>query len=79
MTQKAKKELYEAGENVVFGAINSYIAEIQENGTAEKYIMHGSTFFNGRWRDYVREPEVQLETKEESEEPVDYSNVEMRW
>lgn len=79
VTQKAKKELYEAGENVVLGAVNSYIAEIQENRTAEKYIMHGSTFFNGRWRDYVREPEVQFETKEESEEPVDYSNVEMRW
>lgn len=79
VTQKAKKELYEAGENVVLGAVNSYIAEIQENGTAEKYILHGSTFFNGRWRDYIREPEVQLETKEEPEEPVDYSNVEMRW
>lgn len=79
VTQKAKKELYEAGEEVVLRAINSYTSEIQENGTAEKYIMHGSTFFNGRWRDYIREPEVQLETKEESEEPVDYSNVEMRW
>lgn len=79
VTQKAKKELFEVGEEVVLGAVNSYIAAIQENGTAEKYIMHGSTFFNGRWRDYVREPEVQLETKEESEEPIDYSNVEMRW
>lgn len=79
VTQKAKKELYEAGEEVVLRAINSYISEIQENGTAEKYIMYGSTFFNSRWRDYVREPEVQFETKEESEEPVDYSNVEMGW
>ena len=79
MTQKAKKELYEAGEEIVLGAVNSYIAEIQENGTAEKYIMYGSTFFNSRWRDYVREPEMQFETKEESEEPVDYSNVEMGW
>lgn len=44
MTQKAKKELYEAGEEVVLEAVNSYIAEIQENGTAERYIMYGSTF-----------------------------------
>lgn len=79
VTQKTKKELYEAGEEVVLGAVNSYIAEIQENGTAERYIMYGSTFFNGRWRDYIRESEVQFETKEESEEPVDYSGVEMRW
>ena len=79
VTQKAKKELYEAGEAVVLGAVNSYIAKIQENGIAEKYIMYGSTFFNGRWRDYIREPEVQFETKEESGEPVDYSNVEMEW
>lgn len=79
VTRKAKKELYEAGEEVVLGAVNSYIAEIQENGTAERYIMYGSTFFNVRWRDYVREPEMQFKTKEESEEPVDYSNVEMRW
>lgn len=40
VTQKAKKELYEAGEEVVLGAVNSYIAEIQENGTAERYIMY---------------------------------------
>lgn len=44
VTQKAKKELYEAGEEVVLEAVNSYIAEIQENGTAERYIMYGSTF-----------------------------------
>lgn len=73
VTQKAKKELYEAGENVVLGAVNSYMAEIQENGTAEKYILHGSTFFNGRWRDYVKEPEPRVEvTAEEPEEkPID--------
>ena len=69
MTQKAKKELYEAGEEVVLGAVNSYIAEIQENGTAERYIMYGSTFFNSRWRDYVKEPEPRVEvTAEETEE-----------
>ena len=73
VTQKAKKELYEAGENVVLGAVNSYMAEIQENGTAEKYILHGSTFFNGRWRDYVKEPEPRVEvTAEEPEgKPID--------
>lgn len=73
VTQKAKKELYEAGENVVLGAVNSYIAEIQENGTAEKYIMHGSTFFNTRWRDYIKEPEpcVKVTAEEPAEKPID--------
>ena len=73
VTQKTKKELYEAGEEVVLGAVNSYIAEIQENGTAEKYIMHGSTFFNTRWRDYIKEPEpcVKVTAEEPAEKPID--------
>ena len=73
MTQKAKKELYEAGEKVVLGAVNSYMAEIQENGTAEKYILHGSTFFNGRWRDYIKQPEpsVEVTAEEPAEKPID--------
>ena len=44
--------------------------------------MHGSTFFNGRWRDYVQEPrEVTKEPdpEEEDEEPIDYSDVERTW
>ena len=73
VTQKAKKELYEAGEKVVLGAVNSYMAEIQENGTAEKYILHGSTFFNGRWRDYIKQPEpsVEVTAEEPAEKPID--------
>ena len=73
VTQKTKKELYEAGEEVVLGAVNSYIAEIQENGTAERYIMYGSTFFNVRWRDYIKEPEpcVEVTAEEPEEKPID--------
>ena len=26
---------------------------VNRHRTEEKYIMHGSTFFNGAWRDYV--------------------------
>lgn len=73
VTQKAKKELYEAGEEVVLEAVNSYIAEIQENGTAERYIMYGSTFFNSRWRDYVKEPEPRVEVTAEEPEEKRYS------
>ena len=62
ISKKAMRELAEAGETSVIAAIENYKAEIQRNGTEEKYIMHGSTFFNGRWRDYVVEdkPEEQM-------------------
>ena len=66
ISKKAMRELAEAGETSVIAAIENYKAEIQRNGTEEKYIMHGSTFFNGRWRDYVSsEPEpIQTPKKE---------------
>ena len=55
VSKKAMRDLAEAGEAVVIDAIENYKAEIQRKGTEEKYILHGSTFFNGRWRDYVVE------------------------
>ena len=55
VSKKAMRELAEAGETVIIAAVENYKAEIQRKGTEEKYILHGSTFFNGRWRDYVVE------------------------
>lgn len=55
VSKKAMRELAEAGESAVIAAVENYKAEIQRKGTEEKYILHGSTFFNGRWRDYVVE------------------------
>ena len=55
VSKKAMRELAEAGETAVIAAVENYKAEIQRKGTEEKYILHGSTFFNGRWRDYVVE------------------------
>ena len=82
VSKKAKKELYEAGESVVLETIKAYKAEIEENRTEEKYILHGSTFFNGRWRDYIKEHKskpVPEKPSEEPEQPIDYSNVERKW
>lgn len=55
VSKKAMRELAEAGETVVIAAVEKYKEEIERKGTEEKYILHGSTFFNGRWRDYVVE------------------------
>lgn len=53
ITKAAMKQLEEAGEDAVMGAVRRYVEKIKREGTDEKYIMHGSTFFNGAWRDYV--------------------------
>ena len=62
VTKAAMEQLEEAGEDAVMAAVRSYVEKIKKEGTEEKYIMHGSTFFNGAWRDYVVEdkPEEQM-------------------
>lgn len=57
ITKKALKELEQVGYEPVLKAIENYKAEIQRNHTSEQYIMNGSTFFNGRWKDYENESE----------------------
>lgn len=61
VSKKAMRELAEAGETAVIAAVENYKAEIQRKGTEEKYILHGSTFFNGRWRDYVVEDKLEAQ------------------
>lgn len=62
VTKAAMEQLEEAGETAVMDAVRRYVEKIKRDGTEEKYIMHGSTFFNGAWRDYVVEdkPEDQM-------------------
>lgn len=38
-------------------AVIKYAKECEENKTEERYIMHGSTFFNGKILDYIDEQE----------------------
>lgn len=66
VTKVAMEQLEEAGEATVMSAVRRYVEKIKRDGTDEKYIMHGSTFFNGAWRDYVSsEPEpIQTPKKE---------------
>lgn len=37
----------------LLSAIRNYRREIELLGTEEQFVKHGSSFFNGRWRDYV--------------------------
>lgn len=65
VTKKAKKEIFEAGFDVVDSAIKNYKQDIEKCNRDYQYIKSGSTFFNGGWRDYVvgtpsKEPEVKL-------------------
>ena len=53
VTKASMEQLEEAGEATVMDAVRNYSEKIKRDGTDEKYIMHGSTFFNGAWRDYV--------------------------
>lgn len=62
VTKAAMEQLEEAGMDTVMDAVRRYVEKIKRDGTEEKYIMHGSTFFNGAWRDYV--------VNEKPEEPM---------
>jgi len=58
ISKEAFKALSEAGKEAVASAIENYKRNLLENRTDKKYILMGSTFFNGRWEDYVREGET---------------------
>lgn len=62
VTKAAMEQLEEAGEDAVMSAVRRYVEKIKRDGTDEKYIMHGSTFFNGAWRDYVSSEPEQIQT-----------------
>lgn len=75
VSKKAKQELYEAGEDKVMAAIKAYSEEV--DGRDEKYILHGSTFFNGRWKEYAPEiePEAEQEQQDKPEDSKGYPGL----
>lgn len=52
---KATRAEVERNADAVRRAIERYKAEIERQHTEERFILYGSTFFNGRWRDYAEE------------------------
>lgn len=65
VTKAAMEEMTQAGFETVKKAIENYKDELRRNGTEEQFIMYGSTFFNGRWKDYI-EP---ISTVQEQQTP----------
>ena len=55
VSKKAMKELADAGEEVITAAVEKYRKKIEREKTDIKYVIHGSTFFNGRWTEFVED------------------------
>ena len=64
VSKKAMKELADAGEEVITAAVEKYRKKIEREKTDIKYVIHGSTFFNGRWTEFVED-----EKDEEPQKP----------
>ena len=50
-----KKELYKIGFEKMKQSIENYKKEIKANNTEDKFIKHGSSFFNTNYKDYLPE------------------------
>ena len=70
VTKRAKKELAKAGVEIVTAAVEAYKKEIE--GREEQFILYGSTFFNGRWKDYAP---AAIEEKEPAESTDRFSKL----
>lgn len=68
VSKKAKEELFEAGFDTVKASIDNYAK--QKADSEKRYILMGSTFFNGRWKDYVEENVV--EEKKDTNNLIQY-------
>lgn len=57
VSKKSLTEINSIGFDKMAKAIENYKAEISANGTDEQYIMYGSTFFNGGYKDWLTDNE----------------------
>lgn len=66
VTKKAKEEIEKVGYERIAKAIKKYSAMVE--GKDKQYILMGSTFFNGRYRDYLDEEPVKPKQEPEEEQ-----------
>lgn len=75
ISDSKKKELFNIPFDEMERAVDRYKAEIKRNKTDEKYIKHGSTFFNSGYVDYL---DVNFDCQEE-DEPVKTTSIPRGW
>lgn len=76
VNQKSKEEIFNIGFDRMEKCITKYAQS--KKGCDKKYLLMGSTFFNGRYKDYLEEGKVteEPETVEEEKEMTDEEWVE---
>ena len=72
ISKKSYQELEKAGYDAVRRAIEAYKREIQVQRKEEKFILYGSTFFNGRWKDYLDAPGFKEMTPAKTQEDEEF-------
>lgn len=66
VNKKAKEEIFEIGFDRMKASIEKYAREKQ--GTDKQYLLMGSTFFNGRYKDYLEEQKPVEEVVEDQDD-----------
>ncbi len=61
VTKSAKEEIYNVGYERMEKCIHNYIK--QKEGTERKYLLMGSTFFNGRYKDYLEDESTDISSQ----------------
>ena len=69
VSKKAKEEMFKIGYDRMKACIEKYARE--KAGTDKQYLLMGSTFFNGRYKDYLEEEKV-VETPKVASRYADY-------
>lgn len=64
VTKQTLKDISAIGEERMTAAVKAYAKEVE--GVDKKFIKHGSTFFNGDYKDYLNQQPVKEEKKEKA-------------
>jgi hypothetical protein len=73
VSKKSKQEIEKAGIDTMRKAVTAYLAEIERKrstGFDQRY-MYGSTFFNGRWMEYLQDEQKSGQLLTKSGEPYE--------
>ena len=73
--KKIPKLLKEHGKEQIIRCIERYIEEIKKENKSKEFILHGSTFFNGRYMDYLDCNYQEDITTKSKEEPKLKNNI----